>query len=129
MKNVIQSRKWGWIILFTSTGTLICCAIPILLVSLGFGAVIASLFSNLPFLVTLAKNKVWMFSITASILTIAIWYLYKSGQSCPIDPALAKQCQKAQRFNKKLVWFSVIVWVTGFVTAYLSLPIMQILSM
>lgn len=128
MKETFQSKKWSWIVFFTSLGTLICCAIPILLVSLGFGAVIAALFSNLPFLVTLAKSKSWLFLITAGILVISIWLLYRPEQSCPTDPAHAKLCQKTKRFNKKLVWISVILWIIGFTASYLALPIMELLS-
>jgi len=52
--NFINQGRWGWLVLFTSSATLICCALPILLVTLGLGAVSASLFSTLPFLVVLA---------------------------------------------------------------------------
>jgi len=37
--------------LFGSLGTLLCCALPALLVSLGAGAVMASLVTNVPQLV------------------------------------------------------------------------------
>jgi len=49
--------RWAWLVLFAFSTTLVCCALPILLVSLGLGAVSASLFANLPFLVTLAQYK------------------------------------------------------------------------
>ena len=47
----------GWLTLFITSGTLLCCALPILLVSLGFGAVAASLNYNIPGLLFLAENK------------------------------------------------------------------------
>ena len=47
--------------LFTSTGTLVCCALPILLVSIaGLGSVVASLTNNFPLLITLSQHKGWV---------------------------------------------------------------------
>ena len=43
-----EPRYWGWLVLFASSTTLICCALPILLVTLGLGAVSAALFANIP---------------------------------------------------------------------------------
>lgn len=57
-----KPRNWGWLVLFASTGTLLCCALPIILVSLGMGAVVASMASNLPFLIKLSMYKEWMFA-------------------------------------------------------------------
>jgi mercuric ion transport protein len=43
--------------LFASTGTLLCCALPALLVTLGLGAVVAGAVSSVPWLVPLSRNK------------------------------------------------------------------------
>jgi hypothetical protein len=43
--------------LFTSFGTLLCCALPSLLVLLGLGATVASLLSAAPWLVSLSHHK------------------------------------------------------------------------
>ena len=43
--------------LFTSVSTLLCCALPSLLVALGMGAVVAGLASDLPWLITMSKYK------------------------------------------------------------------------
>jgi hypothetical protein len=72
-------RRWGWLVLFTSSSTLICCALPIFLVTLGLGAVSATLFETLPFLVTLAKHKLWMFVGSAAMLALGGWALYRPG--------------------------------------------------
>ena len=40
--------------LFTSLGTLLCCALPSLFVAIGAGAVLAGLISNMPFLIVLS---------------------------------------------------------------------------
>ncbi len=112
-------------LLFTSTTTLICCALPILLVSVGFGAVSAAMFSNLPFLVDLAHHKGWLFAGSGAMLALAGWALYRPGRTCPTDPELAAKCEAADRWNKRLLIASGIVWVVGFTAAYLSLPILD----
>ena len=116
-----KPRNWGWLVLFTSMGTLLCCALPILLVSLGMGAVVASLASNAPILITLSQNKFWMFLISAIVLLIVAYLLYRPGRTCPTDPALAKQCNSAYKWNQRFFWVSVMIWVMGFFMAY-ALP-------
>ncbi|MFQ6004929.1 MAG: hypothetical protein ACE5OQ_05435 [Woeseia sp.] len=116
-------QKWAWIALFTSSTTLICCAIPILLVSLGLGAVSASLFANLPILVTLAQHKAWMFTGSGAVLMLTAWLLFRPGRACPTDPDLAKMCESAHRWSTRFFWASATIWVIGFAAAYLALPI------
>ncbi len=123
MDETTVPRKWSWIVLFASSTTLVCCALPIFLVTLGLGAVSASLFANLPFLVTLAQYKAWMFAGSGGVLVLAAWLLFRSGRVCPADPDLAEQCEKAHRWNTRFFWVSVGIWVAGFGTAYLALPV------
>jgi len=66
-----KPRQWGILLLFVSVPTLICCALPILLISLGFGATVASLYSEqLPFLQWFGLNSAIIFIISGSILGI-----------------------------------------------------------
>lgn len=123
MDDTPVPRRWSWLVLFASSTTLVCCALPILLVSLGLGAVSASLFANLPFLVTLAQYKAWMFAGSGGVLLLAAWLLFRSGRVCPADPDLAEQCEKAHRWNTRLYWVSVGIWVAGLGAAYLALPV------
>ncbi len=123
-RAAIEQKKWGWVLLFTSMGTLLCCALPITLVALGFGAVSAALFANLPFLAVLAHHKLWLFVISAAFLVLAAWALYRPGRACPTDPELAAQCARADRWNRRLFMISAGFWGIGFSAAYLALPLM-----
>ena len=113
----------GWVSLFASTSTWICCALPILLVTLGAGAILAGITSQFPVLIVLGAHKDWMFTISGVLLAAAAGLTWRSGQHCPTDPLLAQQCQRMQRWNKRILWVSVIVWSFGFVAAYLALPV------
>ena len=47
----------AFISLFTSFGTLLCCALPALFVTLGLGSTFAALTNSLPHFYTLTANK------------------------------------------------------------------------
>lgn len=112
-----------WFALFSTTGTLICCALPILLVSLGMGATVASVISNFPILVTLSEHKIWIFSLSALLLLFSFISLFRPSRNCPVDPQLGQLCQKSQYWNQRLLWLSLIIWSIGFFTAFLALPL------
>jgi hypothetical protein len=52
-----KPRSWSWLLLFTTSGTLLCCALPITLVTLGLGASVATMASAAPWLITLSQYK------------------------------------------------------------------------
>jgi hypothetical protein len=123
MDETPTPTKWGWLLLFASSTTLVCCALPILLVSIGLGAVSASLFANVPFLVTVAQYKAWMFGASGGLLAFSAWLLFRFDRACPADPELAELCETAHGWNTRLFWVSVGIWVVGVGTAYLALPV------
>jgi mercuric ion transport protein len=118
----------GWLTLFASSGTLVCCALPILLVTMGFGAVAASLNYNIPGLIFLAENKAWTLSLSALLLLLLAWVIWRPGQSCPTEPKLAAYCEKAKKWNRRIFHFSVTIWAIGFFFSYLLLPLRQFLD-
>ncbi len=122
--NLKRSKKWGILVLFSSFSTLLCCALPILLVSLGMGAVVASLVSNLPWLITLSQYKAWVFGVTALILIGSYWCLYRPAKTCPIELEAAKLCHQTHKWNCRFYWVSIIIWCIGAFTAFVF-PVIQ----
>lgn len=114
--------------LFASASTLLCCAIPILLVSLGMGAAVASLTSSAPWLITLSEHKLWVFSGSLAMLGVGGWFIYRPGRACPTDPHLARACQRMDTINRWVYWGSVGVWLLGFFAAFLLNPLSHWLS-
>lgn len=60
----MMSKKKGWprgpvsvLALFTSVGTLLCCALPATLVALGAGAAVSAAVGAMPWLVPLSHHK------------------------------------------------------------------------
>ncbi|MFN4225988.1 MAG: hypothetical protein ACK4HR_06685 [Hyphomonas sp.] len=107
--------------LFTSTGTLICCALPALLVSLGAGAVMAGLIETLPQIVWFGKHKGIVFGLAGALLLISgLWQWHARSLPCPADKAQAAACARARRISW-IVWgLSVALFVTGFFFAFLA---------
>ncbi len=108
--------------LFLSLGTLICCVLPIIFVTLGLGAVIATLISQFPILITLSLYKTWIFLISAILLSITAWLLWRPGRTCPADPKLAALCNAIEKWNKRVFWMAFAIWIVGFVITYIVLP-------
>ncbi|WP_439889168.1 hypothetical protein ACSX1C_09220 [Pseudomonas sp. MBLB4123] len=112
-----------WLGLLASSGTLICCALPILLVSLGLGATVAALTSSFPLLISLVEYKAWLFACSAALLTAAAYSSLRPARLCPADPVLATACRRARRLSIRLLWLSLGIWITEFGMAYLALPL------
>jgi hypothetical protein len=119
----LKADSVTWLSLFASTGTLICCALPIILVTLGLGATVAALTSTFPFLIILSQHKIWVFAFSGAMLGVTGWLLYRPGRSCPGDPELGALCEKAHIWNRRIYWISVVIWGIGFFAAYLALPL------
>ncbi len=109
--------------LFTTTGTLLCCALPIIFVTLGMGATVVAMTSTFPFLITLTQYKIWVFLFSGAMLAVSGWLMFRPGRYCPTDKELAQACSNAHKWNKRIYWSSVTIWSIGFFAAYMLLPI------
>ena len=122
-----ENRALGYIALFSSTGTLICCALPSLLVLLGFGATVASVLTAAPWLVTISRHKTLVFAIAGLLIAANFYYVYALAPrllvargACPADDPSA--CATATRVSRVILWLSTGLFLLGFSVAYL-LPI------
>lgn len=115
--------------LFTSGGTLVCCALPITLVTLGFGSAVVGMTGAFPWLITLSQHKAWVFAVSASLLVFGGWVIHRRGRSCPADPRLGRLCARLDAWNRRLYWTSVSIWGVGFFAAYLLLPISRFVGL
>ncbi len=114
--------------LFASSGTLICCALPIILVTFGMGATVAALTSSFPFLIVLSQHKIWVFIVSGLMLLMSALIIYRPNQRCPVDPGQAQICLLSKIWNKRIYWFSVIIWSIGFFAAFIALPVRMALG-
>ncbi len=118
-----------WITLFLTSGTLLCCALPILLVTLGLGSVVAAMSYNLPGFLFLAEHKIWTLSLSFIFLLFLAWVVWRPQQNCPLDPKLSIICQATKKWNKRIFILSMIIWFIGFFTSVLLLPLSNLLNL
>jgi hypothetical protein len=117
--------------LFTSLGTLLCCALPSLFVLVGLGATVASVVSAAPWLISLSRHKNWTFTIAGVLIVANFVYVFRiapklqvAGQSCPVGEPSA--CGTANRVSRIILWASAGIYVVGFFSAYLLAPILRV---
>lgn len=118
--------------LFTSFGTLLCCALPSLLVLLGLGATVASVLSEAPWLVWLDRHREWTFMISGVLIAGDWLYTYwlaprlraqnLAAEACPVDGPSA--CEAASRFSRITLWIATVIYAIGFFTAYILGPLL-----
>ncbi|MGE3771189.1 MAG: hypothetical protein AB7G06_09600 [Bdellovibrionales bacterium] len=102
-------------------GTLVCCALPALLVTLGAGATLIGLVGTVPWLITLSRYKEITFSVAAVMLIIAGIMQWRARHApCPVDPVAAKACTRLRRFSLWVYGVSVVLYLTGAFFAFLA---------
>jgi len=115
--------------LFSSFSTLICCALPSILVLLGLGTTVASLLSAAPWLVSLSRHKIWTFSIAGTLIAASFIMTYvvaprlRQGEACEADDPTT--CGEVSKFSRVVLWTSAVIWSGGFFVAYLLGPILE----
>jgi mercuric ion transport protein len=126
-----RSALLGYFSLFTSVGTLLCCALPSLLVLLGFGASVASMLSFMPWLVALSRHKRWTFLIAGIFISLGFLNMYyiaprlRKGECLPGNPSA---CDDASRLSKFLLWTSAVLYTAGCFVAFALGPILATLD-
>jgi mercuric ion transport protein len=131
MRTMTQDRTrrsafLNYFSLFTSLGTLFCCALPSLLVLFGLGASVASMLLFLPWLVTLSRHKQWTFAVSGLLIVLGFVNMYliaprlKAGTCEPGDSA----CDDASKMSKIVLWVSSAIYAVGFFVAYVLGPIL-----
>lgn len=123
LQKLQGSKLVSFLSLFTSFGTLLCCALPSTLVLLGFGATMASFLGQFPQLIWLSENKEWVFGI--SFFMMGLSYLgqrVSANMACPIDKK--EDCTKTKTWSKKVLLFTFVINCVGVFYAFVLPKIM-----
>ena len=126
-KSITSSSVLSYFSLFTSFGTLLCCALPSLLVLAGLGASVASALAFWPWLVTLSRHKQTTFAVAGMLIAFSFVNMYYlapkiRAKACLPDNPLA--CEETSRLSKVVLWFSAALYAAGFFVAYVLGPIL-----
>ncbi len=124
----MTERVMGWrdtlaptLSLFASASTLLCCALPALMVTLGLGAALAGLVAAAPWLVALSRWKAWLFA-ASGLLLLAAFLMHRRAARlpCPADAAKAAACARLRRISAATLALSALVWAIGGFFAFLA---------
>lgn len=107
--------------LFTSVGTLVCCALPALLVTLGLGATLAGIVGTVPQLVWLSEYKEIVFG-GAGFMLLAAGILQWRARNlpCPTDPLQRAACTTSRRWSLVVYFISLGIYAIGVFFAFIA---------
>lgn len=110
-----RGSLWSSVIsLLASSSTLMCCAIPSLLVALGAGAALSSLVSTFPQIVWLSDNKTELFIFAGLMLLVSgAWQWRNRSAPCPTDPVLKNACTKTRKTAAVVYGASLLCYLLG----------------
>jgi hypothetical protein len=107
--------------LFASSSTLVCCALPALLVALGAGAALSGLISAFPQLVWLSEHKVELFTFAGLMLAASgALQWHNRTAPCPLDPALRAACLRTRSTSLWVYVVSVGIYAIGSWFAFIA---------
>ena len=111
--------------LFATSSTLVCCAIPALLVALGAGAALSSLISVFPQVVWLSEHKDVVFAMAGLMMAGSGVLQWRNRHApCATDPALRDTCLRTRTVSfvvylVSVAFYSIGVWF-AFVQPWLT---------
>ena len=114
MRLMLRETAAPTVALFASLSTLLCCALPALLVTIGAGAVMAGLATNVPGLIWLTAHKGVLFIVAGLLLTAAGAAKWAARNApCPIDPAQARACMRMRKAGTVILIVAAGAYVVG----------------
>ena len=121
MASLKKTKAASFLSLFTSGGTLICCALPATLVGLGAGAAMSSLVSNVPQLVWFSEHKLGVFLFAGIMLILSGAMQWRARTlPCPADPTLAATCLQTRKTSVRVYVVSVVIFLIGGFFAFIA---------
>ena len=115
--GLVETRGSFWssvASLFATSGTLVCCAIPAMLVALGAGAALSSLVSVFPQVVWLSEHKLGLFLFAGLMMGASGVLQWRNRTApCPTDPALRQACLRTRKVATVVYGVSVAFYLVG----------------
>ena len=121
LNNLYKQTVFPILSLFTSIGTLLCCALPALLVTLGMGAALAGFISVVPWITVISKYKIFIFVGAGVLLILSSYFLWINRNApCPTDAKQAKACALLRKFSLYTIIISIVIYIIGFFFAFFA---------
>lgn len=114
--------------LFTSTGTLLCCALPSAIAVIAGGAAVTSFISTFPWLVPLSQQKEWIFLASGLMIVLSGLLIYRPKGRLACSITGGQGCAVAGRFTKRMFLLSTGIFTVGVFFAYALVPVLRLLE-
>jgi hypothetical protein len=105
--------------LLSASGTLVCCALPALIVAVGAGAALAGLVTAVPQLVWLSTHKALVFSAAGALLIFGgalQWHARRLP--CPSDPLRGQLCGRLRSAGAWTYGAAIGIYLVGATFAF-----------
>lgn len=124
----VKEKVFSFLALFTSTGTLLCCALPASLAAIAGGSSVVGLMSTFPWLAPLSQHKGWIFLVAGVLIgfNALLSFRPKGTVACTITGG--KGCEVAGSFSKIMLWTSIVIYTVGVFMSYAIVPILRLLE-
>lgn len=124
----VKEKVISFLALFTSTGTLLCCALPASLAAIAGGSAVVGLMSTFPWLAPLSQHNGWIFLVAGVLIgfNALVSFRPKAAVACAITGG--KGCEVAGSFSRIMLWTSIVVYVIGVFMSYAIVPILRLLE-
>jgi hypothetical protein len=105
----------SWLSIFTSSSTLVCCALPAMLVVMGAGAALSGFVSAVPQIVWLSEHKIAVFTSAGVMIACAgvLQWRARTRFECPADSDLGAACRTGKDVSIWVWWVSVVLYTVG----------------
>lgn len=123
-----RQKLASFLALFTSTGTLLCCALPSTLAAVAGGAALASFVSTFPWLVSLSQYKEWIFLIAGLMIALSGLLVYRPKGKVACSLTGGEGCEVAGRFTRVMFWSSAAIFTVGAFFAYALVPLLRLIE-
>jgi len=121
----LKQRIMSFLSVFTSTGTLLCCALPAAIAAVAGGAAVGTLITAFPWLVPLSRYKVWIFLVAGLSIVLSGILTFRSSRKIACVTTGGEGCKTASRFTRAMFWFSVVIYGTGAFFAFGIVPLLR----
>ncbi len=124
----LKQKLASFLALFSSTGTLLCCALPSAIAAVAGGAAVASFVSTFPWLVSLSQHKEWIFLAAGLMIVLSGLLVYRPKGRVACSLTGGQGCDVAGRFTKVMFWLSAAIFCVGVFFAYALVPLLRLLE-
>ncbi|GMT50294.1 MAG: hypothetical protein IEMM0008_1833 [bacterium] len=124
-KPTRRQKLTSFLALFTSTGTLLCCALPAAIATVAGGAAVTTFVTTFPWLIPFSHYKGWIFLFAGIMIVLSgiITFRPQSKIVCSVTGGIG--CEVAGGFSKTMFWVSAGVFTIGTFFAYFIVPILR----